>query len=71
MTKEIECPQRYIFMELSVPNDLFKTYSMKTDVLLHFEHKNDVTIIVKFCKELRAVSEQLCEVWIDLDLENS
>ena len=23
------------------------TYSMKTYVLLHFEHKNDVTVIVK------------------------
>ena len=25
----------------------FNTYSMKTYVLLHFEHKSDVTIIVK------------------------
>ena len=28
--------------------------SMKTYVLLHLEHKNDVTIIVKLCIELRA-----------------
>ena len=27
---------------------LFDTYSMKIYVLLHFEHKNYVTIIVKF-----------------------
>ena len=26
---------------------LFNTYSMKTYFLLHFEHKNDVTVIVK------------------------
>ena len=30
---------------------------MKTYVLLHFEHKNDVTIIVKACMELRAEGE--------------
>ena len=28
-----------------LPNYLINTYSMKTYVLLHFEHKNDVTII--------------------------
>ena len=33
---------------------IVKTYSMKTNVLLHFEHKNDVTIIVNFCVELQA-----------------
>ena len=30
---------------------------MKTYVLLHFEHKNDVTIIIKLCMELRAAGE--------------
>ena len=30
---------------------------MKTYVILHFEHKNDVTIIVKLCMELRVVDE--------------
>ena len=38
---------------------IFNTYSMKIYVLLHFEHKNDVTIIVKLyaCIELRAACE--------------
>ena len=36
-------------------NEAFNTYSMNTYVLLHFEHKNYVTIIAKFCIELRAV----------------
>ena len=30
---------------------------MKTYVLLHFEHKNGVTIIIKLCMELRATCE--------------
>ena len=34
----------------------FNTYSMKTYFLSHFEHKNDVTVIVKLCIELRAVA---------------
>ena len=35
----------------------FNTYSMKTYVLLHFENKNYVTLIVKLCIELLAASE--------------
>ena len=38
----------------------FKTYFMKTYVLLYFEHKNDATVIVKLL--YRATSQYLCEV---------
>ena len=36
---------------------IINTYSMKNHVLLYFEHKNDVTIIVKLYIELRAAGE--------------
>ena len=32
---------------------IFNTYPMKTYVLLHFEHKNDVAIIVKLFRATR------------------
>ena len=41
---------------------LIDTYSVKTYVLLHFEHKNHVTTIVKLCIELRAAGEQFYAV---------
>ena len=28
-------------------SEIFNTYFMKTYILLHFEHKNDVTIVIK------------------------
>ena len=31
----------------------FNTYSMKIYAQLHFEHKNDVTVLSNFCIELR------------------
>ena len=34
--------------------DVFNTYSMKTYVLLYFEHKNDVIIIVKLLYRARS-----------------
>ena len=42
--------------------NMINTFSMKTFVLLHFEHKNDVRITVKLCMELRAEGKKLCEV---------
>ena len=54
----LSCDRHAINSKVSEYNELFKTYSMKTYVLLHFEHKNDVTIIVKLCMERRAVGEK-------------
>ena len=36
---------------------MFNTHSMNCYDLLHFEHKFDVTIIVKLCIELQATEE--------------
>ena len=41
--------------------NLFNTYSMKTYVLLHFEHRNDVTIIVKLL--YRATSHRRINIY--------
>ena len=37
-----------------VKNEIFSTYSLYTYHLLHFEHKNGITIILNFCIELQA-----------------
>ena len=39
---------------------------MNTYVLLHFEHKNDVTIIVKPCIELQVTGEQMQQKIVSL-----
>ena len=40
---------------------MFYTYSMNAYVLLHFEHKYDITIIVKFL--YRATSHRVIALW--------
>ena len=39
---------------------------MKTYVLLHFERKNDFTVIVKLCMELWDISALACDNWYGL-----
>ena len=51
---------KYFIRSCLILLTIFNTYSMKTDVLLQFEHKNDVTIIVKLL--YRATSTSRSEV---------
>ena len=60
----IMCLRCYTNKNVFYHTDTFiiNTYSMKTFVLLHFEHKMTSHSLSNFCIELLAAGEKLCEV---------